>query len=291
MNNFIRTVITCVMVTGLALAGGPEKKETRTLFNGEMAIKPTGIFTYAHWYAHPTTKQRIIIVGTSHGGDSPYFEKIAEVLKDADVVLYERPNKQPRETRSTEETLTQMDAILASAPVNAILPALQLYYEQAEKYLQLTREGNAFDYTATGWEAGDEEFFERMKSNPELEKLVVDSLQRGLAAVPQKHTKHVLTFIRTALEQMREKKFTKRDFGESFVVFWSDQRMVNAFLSAIASERDELMFEKFDRMVKEKPRHVIGIKFGAAHIANQRRLLERRGYRLTRSVELRNLAF
>ncbi len=62
-------------------------------------------------------------------------------------------------------------------------------------------------------------------------------------------------------------------------------------LDAIGKPRDEILMERFDKIIQEKNPRIVGIKFGAAHISYQRKLLEQRGYVWQSSVELRNIAF
>lgn len=281
-----------IMILTLLFLGGCTMSNAHNLFEGEFVVKPDGIYTYAHYYEHPESKRSIIIVGMNHGGDREYFEQAAKILGGAEVVLYEGVPPSQKETSEEIEKEAQEDLQkLASEDVDgAFYAAIRSYFRKAHKYLQLVGEGSAFDYSKTGWESGDAEFFVRLKNDEKLQQFMTER-QKDLARLTPDRKKEIVEFVRKALKNIEDGQFTKKDFGDGFIFFWSDQKLISIFLDALGKPRDELVLERFDRIIEEKNPHVVGIKFGAAHVAYQRKLLEQRGYILRRSIELRNIAF
>ncbi|MBI2635494.1 MAG: hypothetical protein HYW79_03045 [Parcubacteria group bacterium] len=266
--------------------------KTQDLFEGEFVIKSDGIYTYAHYYGRPESKRSVVIVGMNHGGDKEYFEQIVKLLADVEIVLYEGLPPEQEETAEEIEKEEQEDLLnLASEDVDeAFYAAIRSYFRKAHKFLRLVGEGSAFDYSKTGWESGDAEFFVRLKNDEKLQKFMAER-RNDLAQLTPERKREVVEFVRKALKSIESGQFTKKDFGDGFVFFWSDQKLASIFLDALGKPRDEIVMEHFDRIISEKNPHTIGIKFGAAHIAYQRKLLEQHGYILKRSVELKNIAF
>ena len=96
-------------------------------------------------------------------------------------------------------------------------------------------------------------------------------------------------FIKTARVIPQDAPIVK-DFMESFAFLWSDGETVEAFRPILGTMRDEIVFGVFDETVLRENPKMIGIKFGAAHIAHQRRLIEERGYALERSIEIKQFS-
>lgn len=263
-----------------------------SLFWGEFIVKQDGIYTYAHYYEHPETKRRVIFVGMNHGGDKEYFETAAKILEEAEVVLYEGLPSDQEETvdELQKEAEEDLKNLYSENIDEAFYAAIRTYFRRAHKYLQLVGEGSAFNYARSSWESGDAEFFVRLKNDAKLQQFLTER-QKDLIRLTPERKKEVVEFVRSAVKSIEEGRFTKKDFGDGFVFFWSDQTLVGLMLDALGKPRDEIVMERFDKIIQEKNPRVVGIKFGAAHISYQRKLLEQRGYVLRRSVELRNITF
>jgi len=264
------------------------------LFEGEFVVKLDGIYTYAHYYEHPESKRGVVIVGMNHGGDKEYFEHMAKLLENVEIVLHEGgglPSTQEETAEEVEKEEQENLQKLASEDVDeAFYPAVGSYFRKAHKFLQLDGGGGAFDCSKTGWEPGDAEFFVKLNNDEKLQQFMAER-QKDLTRLMPELKKEVIEFIRKALKNIENGQFTKKDFGDGFIFFWSDKTLVNMFLGALGKPRDEIVMERFDQIVREKNPHTVGIMFGAAHITYQRKLLEQRGYTLRRSIELRNIAF
>ncbi|MBI2122400.1 MAG: hypothetical protein HYT98_04780 [Candidatus Sungbacteria bacterium] len=266
--------------------------QEHSLFWGEFVVAPDGIYTYAHYYEHPATKRRVIFVGMNHGGDKEYFESAAKILEDAEVVLYEDLPRDQNEDesearRSAEEDLHK----LSSENIDeAFYPAIRTYFRKVREYLRLVSEGSMFDYSKSGWESGDAEFFVRLKSDETLHRFLGEQ-QKNLIHIAPERKREVVKYVKRALKGIESGRFTKKDLGDGFVFFWSDENLVSIILDALGKPRDEIVLGRFDKIVRERNPRVVGIKFGAAHITYQRKLLEQRGYVLQRSVKLKNLSF
>lgn len=256
------------------------------LFGGEFVVKPDGIYTYAHYYEHPETGRRVIEIGMNHGGDKEYFEQVTKILEGADLVIYEVTRGQPRDPDTVRKAKEEAFVELHSNDPNIVFrAAMYLYFESAAECLQLVQEQD-FLAAPPDWEPGDVGFFLQL-TEEELDA----TYQRGLARLTLERKRAVIGYVKDVLERMEKKQFTRKDFGDGFVFFYSDPAIVDMLDEVLAKPRDEEVFECFDRLVAERDPQVVAIKFGAAHTAYQRELLERRGYVHARTVELCNLAF
>ncbi len=280
-----------LVVVALIFLGGCAMNRGISLFGEEFIVRPDGIYTYAHYYEHPETGRRVIIVGTNHAGDREYFEAIARILEKAEVVLYEGPSSTEDEEsaeyykKAGEDVLKKL---YSQDPDEAFLAAMTAFFWEGHKHLRLMGEGSAFNHSKPGWESGDAEFFTRLKNDKEWERQFQQKLQTALT--PERK-REIVEFVRKAVKEMEEGRFTRKDYGDGFVFFWSDKNLVRTILDIYAKSRDEMVMERLDAIVSEKDPDIIGIKFGAGHISYQRKLLEERGYVLQYSTELRNISF
>lgn len=264
---------------------------TQVLFWGEFTIKPDGIYTYAHYYEHAEIKRKVVMVGMNHGGDREYFEKVAEILQDCEIIIYESSTTQ----RQTAEELRKdaeedLKAMLSDDLNEAFFPAIRTYFRRASEYLRLATESESFDYRKPGWESGDEEFFLRLQDDENYQQFLYERTNKFLENLGSRK-KAVIEFAKNTLKRIESGEFSKKDFAESFVFLWSDEPTTKIILELLSHPRDEITFEKFDKIVREKNPRSVGIKFGAAHVNYQRQLLEQRGYVWQRSVELCNMKF
>lgn len=260
---------------------------TTELFGGEFVVKPDGIYTFAHYYEHPETGREVVIIGMNHGGDKKYFEQVATILEEADLVLYEATRGQPKNPAVVEmQRAEDLVKMFSDDLDEAFLAAMRMYFESAAEYLQFTLEDDSFNYAQPGWEPGDIEFFLRI-----TEEEFNAAFQEGLKRPTLERKRAVVEYVKDTLVRMQNKQFAKKDFGDGFVFFYSDPAIVGIFDEVLGKPRDEAVFDRFDQLVAERDPQVVGIKFGAAHIVNQRRLLEQRGYVHQYTIELRNLAF
>lgn len=261
------------------------------LFDGEVAVKTDGIYTYVHYYEHPETKRKVVMVGMNHVGDEGYFEKVAGILDGCEVVLYEGT---PPEQETLEETIDELEEDLAKMQkpdINeAFYAALRAYSERITEYSKLALEKNSFDYKKDGWESGDAEFFLRLKNDENLQMFSAKRL-KNLCRLTLERKKAVIEYVNQSLKCMEDDQFTKKDFGDGLIFFYSDPELVELIIDELGKPRDELVFECFDKIIQRRNPRSIGIKFGAGHMPNQCRLLERRGYVLRYSIGLRNIAF
>ena len=255
---------------------------------GEFVIKPDGIYTYAHYYEHPEFGRKVIMVGMNHVGDKKYYEEVKKILEPPEIILFEgcmhpSPEKEiPDEDfqKEAEEDFRKMNSEVVD---EAFFPAIRTYFMVTQQYFKdLVSESSQFDVTESRWEAGDEEKFDFSSE---------EKMKEGLNRLSVFRKKAVVEYVKNVLKRVENNQFSKKEWGDGFIFLWSDEALMDILQGAIGRPRDEMVFRKFDKIVLEKNPQSIGIKFGAAHIQYQRKLLERRGYQHKYSMELCNTAF
>ncbi len=265
------------------------KKAVR-LFDNEITVSPSGLYTFVHYYQHLHKGRKVIIVGMNHAGDEEYFEKVKKILSECDLVLFEniRIDGKSSQDRDTEEA--EMRKVLFRGNIEeAFFCAMQLYFVNAEKVLSLSGEGEAFEaeYNQPHWFSGD-----TMNSTETQEREYMKLLIGKFQTIPQDRKQEIVGYVKNALEKMKQNNFTKRDVGEGLVFFWQDPQLVEITLEVLGKPRDLHCFQEFDRLVQERNPQVVGIKFGAGHTSHLRSLLEERYYFPCRSsTKLRNISF
>lgn len=280
-----------VLIVLMFLAGC---KESVTILDGEMTVSRGGIYTFVHYYTHPETDRKVIMVGMNHGGDREYFSEVMRVLRSAEVVIFEgvaRPSS-ARSEESARQRIKGLTIQIESENMDeAFIAALQLYTLRAPRYLGLIFERDGIDHGQQNWHSGDMEFMADLQYDPVQRKKFEELQERHFGQYPQERKKFIVDFVKGELEKMDRGTFTRQDFGRSFVVVWSDPLFHRMILEVVAKPRDVAVFGVFDRLVAAQNPRIIGIKFGAGHIAYQRKLLEERGYIHRYSIPLRNLKF
>ncbi len=260
------------------------------LFEGELGFAVDGIYTYAHSYEHSESNRKVLIVGMNHAGDQEYFDSVNKMLSDQEVVLYEGLLPEEDSGGDTKRAAKDLENLEGESLDTAFHAAISAYFRSAQRYLQLVGEESAFDYSSMGWESGDAEFLRTLKTHEKTEHETM-VMQTDLSKLTLDCKNAVVEFTKKSLQKMQDGEFNKKDLREGLLFFWSDPVMVNIFQDAWSRSRDEAVMGRFDYVVKEKNPSTIAIKFGAAHIANLRKMLEDRGYLLQQSVELKNIAF
>ncbi len=253
------------------------------LFNGEIEINCSGIYTFAHYYYHPKINRKVIIVGMSHGGDKSYFQKIERALSNCDFVLFEDVSDSD-EFKATDE-LIDLNQLFKENPDAAFLTAMRIYGRKSFKALNLTLEGEVFDCKRPNWILGDVQL--DGQEGQEIEKKLIS----GMKSIPYQRKKEVVYYLIKAITKIAQNKFTRRDFGKEAVFIYSDPVITQVFIQILSESRDKHLFQKFDLLVQEKNPGIIGIKFGAGHTPFQRHLLEKRGYIRQTKKKLCNIKF
>ena len=268
------------------------------LFNGEIIIRESGCYTRAHFFRHPKTNRRALLLGMMRCGDPECFSAIKELLSECDCVLFEgsiNPDNQPDNNCGKTECGEHCPKTCGECSCRGAddrpppAPALmQIFYIAALRHLGLSPESGSFDYRAPGWKSAEEPFIARMKNDKNFREELRAKLMSP--AISQKRQNEIRLRLLEAIARIAEKKFSRKDFMESFAFLWSDGETVEAFRQILGTMRDESVFEVFDETVMRENPNMIGIKFGAAHIAHQRRLIEDRGYALERSIEIKQFS-
>jgi hypothetical protein len=277
-----------------------EAPKSAKLFGGELLIQPDGIWTAAHAYEHPQTGREVTIIGTNHGGDKKYYDDIDYILEAHDIVIFEAsmPPAKSEQSSKIKSSIASGVGLLVEKymlaqlhrpnPEKAFIPAVSSYFGAAQKVYE-SQEGQAFDYTQPNWISGDGAFF-RSLDKKKIEEAKKEFME-GVASVPKEQKKEIVDHMKNGLKKIRRGTFEKRDLGEGFITLYSDPKITAVLNDIVAKPRDEMVLKTFDRIVEEHDPESVAIKFGAAHIGNQRRMLEERGYVHQATVLLRNIKF
>lgn len=264
-------------------------EKTTRLFNGEVIVDNTGLYTFAHCYRHPQTGRWVHMTGMNHVGEVEYFEQVKRILAACNLVLSEDITKERSEREERYIEAAQMRETLFDGNLDeAFFVAMQIFFIDIGKALKLPMEDEVFEieYGQPHWFSGD-----TLLLSEEQEAEYMESLQGKLATISPVRKQEVVEYVKAVLEIIERKEFTKSLVGEGMVFFYTDQLLVEALLEALGKPRDLHCFEEFDRLVADRNPEVIGIKFGAAHMSYQRALLEQRGYVHQWSIKMCNISF
>src|SRR3989344_1324603 len=63
--------------------------KTGYVLGGELLVTGNGVYTFAYTYRAPSDDVQVLLVGMNHWGDEAYFERVGEILREAEVVVFE----------------------------------------------------------------------------------------------------------------------------------------------------------------------------------------------------------
>lgn len=259
--------------------------KSRAIFNDEMVVSRSGIYTFAHFYEHPKTNRKVVLCGMYHVGQKDYYDKIKNILNECDIVLYKPIDYLPQ-----YKYKKLIDEIMyETLDFNELLMEVLMNYFLHIEYSigsNFGYEGKEFRkyYSRKNWihvdllpDVGDDSF------SAYLHK---DILIRRLKRIPYRKKIRLLNTLLHDIVLMRKSVFTKRDFGRNLLMMDSHEYLLNIFVDTLSKERDKKCFEVFDETIDNLNPDMIGIKFGMGHMPIQRKLLERRGYEYLKSKKI-----
>jgi len=283
----------------------------KELFNGELLISDSNVFTNSHLYQHPETGVLVKLLGMNHAGTEKYFQAVQNELEGSQKVLYESSGSGPKTTftENLEELFEQEPIIVPEEQrFSSLLPilyetesdgnfnkvltqikdtdimnsygfTLRSYFLISSLYHDLDKESLSFD--SEDWEAVD------MLMDEEAGQQNEKDLMEAFSNLDENKLLDTISYIMGKIRQIDLKKHEISDFGKTFYEIYHDETVVNAFLSVLGKPRDEFLFKRFDEVVQDEDLMVISIKYGAGHISNQRKLLEDRDYVLQRTKKIK----
>jgi len=261
------------------------------LFWGEFIVRDDGIYTKVHKYHNKGDGRIVFLVGTNHAGDGEYYKSIDDVLAKCDIVLYEKFGGDDEEKgegslkKKDRERRWEYKRAFSSHLNTAFLNSLSLYFNRVDETMGLVSEWKFFEVgekCCSNWYCADPTWDEvaGMEEEPEPMRTIPDETKKELAE-----------YFQGKIRGIDEGRFSKKEFGESFVMLYKDPVVTENFLGALGRYRDIAVLKKFDSYVKDTDARIVGIKFGAAHMEHQQRLLKERGYEEVASWELCNIKF
>ncbi|MFH1455414.1 MAG: hypothetical protein ABIF40_00510 [archaeon] len=285
----------------------------KELFNGELLISDSNVFTNSHLYQHSETGVLVRLLGMNHAGTEKYFQAVQNELEGSQKVLYESSGG-PKTTFTTtftenlEELFEQELIVSEDKRFRSLLPilyeaesdgnfnkvltlikdtdimnaygfTLRSYFLISSLYHDLDKESLSFD--SENWEAVDMLMDEKAGQQNENE------LMEAFSNLDKSKLLDTISYVMGKIRKIDLKKHEISDFGKTFYEIYHDETVVNAFLSVLGNPRDEYLFKRFDEVVQDEDLMVLGIKYGAGHISNQRKLLEDRGYVLQRTKKIK----
>ena len=263
--------------------------KSRTIFNGEMVVSRSGVYTFAHFYGHPVTNRKVVLCGMYHIGQREYYDKVKNILNECEIVLYEPIDYFPRHKYKKFVDESIYEAIGLDELLTEVLMGYFLYIENSigSKFGYEGKEFKQF-YFRKNWVHADllPDLCDNSFDDYPSIRLYKDKLIYKLKKIPSRKKRRLLEGLLHDITLMREGIFTARDFGRNLLMMDSHEYLLNIFAGMFAKERDNKCFEVFDDTIDSLNPHTVGIKFGIGHMPNQRKLLERRGYEYLRSKKI-----
>lgn len=260
-------------------------RKSEHFLNGELSVSRTGVYTNAHLYRHPKSGTEVTLFGMLHTAEPRYYEQVKASLDSADAVLYESVEENPRTEKNND---SGMDVEISDKS-DFLFIALYSYFSALDtrpiKFL--TGEGRQFSplYTQDNWFCADfiNEDSQRAR---DYEESSLEAMMRRMVRISEDKSFKFGFVLGDAVAKIRRKTFTKKDFAKTVQVIFDKETLGRVFGSPLTKARDLYCFEKFDEVVADQNPQTIGIKYGAAHMAFQRRLLRQRGYEHVSSKKL-----
>lgn len=258
-------------------------KRSVLLYKGEIGISRTGIYTKMHKYRHPKTQVEVRLAGMLHTGEAEYYKAVQDILNSCEHVLYERLPVVSRE-KSIDIVLPEVDD-----GVELFMSAVQAYFAKLEvsRLAFIKKEAEIFKEAPNleNWTCGDIVLDDEID-----EELSIKNGERITERLRRSFRKNELykrsVELALLIKKLKNRTFNKHDFARGMLLVFQGHTAAPFYIAEDIKRRDLYCFEKFDEVVTEQNPQSIGIKFGAGHMANQRRLLKKRGYEHISSKKL-----
>lgn len=273
-----------------------QKEPTTKLFGGEMEIRPDGLYTFAHIYVHPKTNITVLMIGSNHGGEESYFKTIDTLLSKNDAVIYEgfvkkdRDPSQPPEKEPPSPTIPELKKMAEENIDIAYEEAAKEFFRRSAEYLKLAWEKDFINYSRKNWQSADVIFYNRLKNDKKFQESYTKRIEGAANPISKERKHEIFRFSLSALQRIEDGLFTRHDWMNAFVFFWSDDAFRTYITTLYGNPRDEVAFELFDKLQETKGIRNIGIIYGAGHLPYQRSLLIQRGFVHQQSIPLQNIA-
>lgn len=245
-------------------------------YYGELVLDDSGVYTFAHYYKHHERGRNIILIGTSHAGSQSYFDKMLSILAECELVLSEALGSADLPGDYVGE---RKEDLFESSGTEAFLAALGVFSIASIKYLDFIEcEG---DYLITKPESEEWVMADRSLTDDDPDHPPVDEL-----GLDEDKMSQVVEHAREMIIDMENGKFTPEDFARTIFIFNSFDSLNEARIKCLALPRDKHCMSILDEKLEDTDSNPIGIKYGAGHTRNLRKMLEERGFVHERSEKL-----
>ncbi|MDX1607915.1 MAG: hypothetical protein R3251_01780 [Candidatus Spechtbacterales bacterium] len=253
--------------------------------NNELSISTTGVYTRAHLYRHPKTGREVKLIGMLHTAEPDYYTQVKNELLACDVVLYEYIE----DNSGNDQVADDGQEIRNSHKEDFLMAIIQSYFAALDTRPIdfLMGEGAAFSSMRQreNWFCADF-FHEDSERAHELQRRVSDTMLRRIRRISEDRAFKAAFFLGDAIVNIKKEIFTKRDFARTIKIIFDRDLLGNIIDRDAIKQRDTFCFDRFDEVIKTHAPKLVGIKYGVAHMHNQKRLLKKRGYEHISSKKL-----
>lgn len=279
----------------LPSAGYPEEfLQTKTHEDGSMTMStPLAVYEGAEG-------KMVYLVGAVHIAEKGYYEELTRRFGTYDVLLFEMVGgenlqklleleKKEKGGRITEEEKKELDELKAGwikkkDRENVLMKMLVGQYAKLASLMGVTTQKDGIDYSDSRFVHADmteEEMAQAQKANGESFAGVI------LAGVVKSLTTPRPSSSPDLMEMIEAVRKEDKDALKRFLIGMMESEQKGSFLenSVLLEGRNDKCLRVFDKLVEERPDlKKVGIFYGAAHLNDLHRKLEKRGYKF-RSVE------
>jgi len=262
--------------------------KTGYVLGGELLVTGNGVYTFAYTYRAPSDDVQVLLVGMNHWGDEAYFERVGEILREAEVVVFEGVRGEFWNDYS--KIWDKLDEL----GKGKLVPELSEFYSLASKFqrrvikaVELKLEQAALP-EGESWVSGDEAFWLSLIKDDGALKRYSGTLVLAAKRIAPELINSFNAFLKIK-SRLTSVKNLRRAYGE-YLLLTGDTPDLYAPLT-VDYRREALAVETLERELTQKKPVKIALKFGAAHISRIRRTLESFGYKLLKSERLLNISF
>lgn len=273
--------------------GSDGLEATIELLDGEVIIKPDGLYTKIHFYKHPSRDLEVVLVGDNHVGTEGYVEALKSPLNVCDLVLHEASYHEEEEEYPTTDQYPITDQLRELSQTDL-----------TQAFLQSTM---SFFYTFSHMEGvivnNNDVMIDKDRedkwipvdplSDKDDMEMIWKEFECSLLPIDDAKKSRIMDYMISKIERIQAGTFELREYGDAYVILYGKDGITNVIMSsAITTSRDPKIIEGLQYNVDSRPDiGRVGMFYGALHFMGMRPLMEEHGYTLVKTLEVKAINF
>ena len=262
--------------------------KTGYVLDGELLVTGNGVYTFAYTYRAPIDDAQVLLISMNHWGDEDYFERVGEILREAEVVVFEGVRGESwGDYSSIWDKLDELGKDKLDLETSEFYSLASKFQRRVIKAAELKLEQAALPESES-WISGDEAFWHSLTKDDGALARYSGSLLAAAKRVPPELISSFSAFLKMKSRLISAQNL-RRAYGE-YLLLTCDTPDLYVSLT-IEYVRETLAVETLERELVTRKPGKIALKFGVSHISRIRRTLESLGYKLLKTERLLNIKF